>query len=220
MAEEQQDSQESVKNPEETTTPENDESQTVEASKESSSEGRDDGKEKGESFYEEQLKQLQEEKERLEAEAKERERQIEIKDRAIEAQKKRLKETGKTFPDAESIKAAVLRDVKVDMAVEKAAKSEAEAKLIRHHLEHSIVRTGDAETDVRNALAIANAARIQELLNREASEDASAEASIASMSGGNVRGPQPSGPKSAARKEAEKLLPKDLHPFLDKYIPR
>lgn len=197
----------------------NDESQTVEAAEDSSSESGDDVKEKGESYYEEQLKRIQDEKDKLEAEAKERERQIELKDRAIEAQKKKLKSAQTGNIDVSSLKAEILSDMKLEATIEANAANEAEAKLIKHHLEHSIVRTGDQKLDVLNAKALANAARLNDILARGSVEEEADERSISSMSGGHVRGTQGSGPKSAVRREAEKLLPKEMRKYLDPHVP-
>ena len=84
-----------------------------------------------------------------------------------------------------------------------------ERKLVEHHLAHSIVRTGDPATDLRNARALANAARIDEILARQAEEESEAEASVASMSGGNAgmsSGLRSAQPKTARLKAAEQLV--------------
>ncbi|MFA6158979.1 MAG: hypothetical protein WC763_05170 [Candidatus Paceibacterota bacterium] len=169
----------------------------------------------GDEYYKEQLKQLQEENDQLKAEADERKRQVELKDRAIEAQKKKLKMTATSGIDVSSLKAEVLQDIRLDATIEAHASSDAEAKLIRHHLDHSIVRTGDPRKDVQNAKALANAARVNEILSRDNQEDEREARSIASMSGGNARGPAGSRPKPAHIREAEKLLPKEMHKYLN-----
>jgi hypothetical protein len=207
-------------NPAENDTPENDGQETVEDPPEdASAEGETTGNEEPD-YYEAQLRDLQEENERLKEEAEERKRQIAVKDRAILAQRSKLRQAAQpSSVDAEKLKADIKRDLQVDAAISAIAKSEAEAKLIRHHYETSIVKKGDVGKDIDAALAVANAPRIKEILDASSLRDAADDRSLSSLRGEGVRGYAPSA-RSAFRTEVEKLVPKEARRHLDKYVPR
>ena len=218
-----------TENTEETETLKTSESQTDEGGVEPSIEPEDVGKKESD-YYETELKRLQAveaEKEKLEESVLEKERIIEHKNRALQAEKNRRRPSTEEPTDRESLKREVLTEIRVDAELEKMTATPAERKIIFHHYQSSIVKTGDVREDLKRALAVSNANRMQELLNRQASEDAADDSAASSMLGtgyGAERGP--SHLKSQARKEAENII-KSFKSFkpemlknLDKYLPR
>lgn len=200
---------------------ENQESQTVE----NTEEGGDDVKQEGD-YYENELKRLkgiEDEKKKLEEDLAEKQRQLEIKNRALQAEKKKKPET----TDRDSLKNEILTEMRVEAEVNRVAANKNERELLMHHYQNSIVRTGNVSDDIKRALAVANANRLAELLNKQAEEDAADDVSAASMASNGYGAPQGSSKmKSATRKEAEAIL-KSFKGFkpemlkkLDTYLPR
>ncbi len=205
MADELQDSQESAKNPEETETSENLESQT-DGDSPDPSDGVEDVEKQPSDYYEAELQRLKADAEEKQKKLDEKDRQIEIKNRALQAEKKKKVDTDLT--DRDSLKREVLAEIRLESELDRISKSKAEREVVMHHYKSSIQRTGDVQEDLRRAVAVANAGRVSELLARERSEDDSLEASAASMlGGGNMRGNRPTSTlQSNARKEAEAIL--------------
>jgi len=235
MSEENTDVQES-ENPEEKETLETDEPQTDEgadASINSEDESENIAKQE-EDIYAEELKKLKDKESEQDDILKEKDRQLKIKDRAIQAEKKKRKELESRTDDesdpvvwkdelrAELDRRDQMREVKEQLKGLTASKSEFDLAL--HHYEKTIRQSGNSEEDAVLAVAIANAKRFPELLQRFREESELEDTSAASMLGGGST-PQSGGlrAKSAVRKEAEKIL-KAVRPEaikkLDKYIPR
>lgn len=211
---------------------ENEESQTDEAAEDTSTEGEDVENKEGD-YYEEELKRLkgiEEEQKRLEKENAEQKRIIEIKNRALQAEKKKVRPQDAPI-DRESLKKELLTEMRFETELERTAATSAERDVIKHHYQNSIVRTGNVTKDIQNARAVANASRLQEILSKQNAEDAQDDESASSMLGGGMRGANQSPKmKTQTRKEAEKTLgalnssDKDfqarLKKNLDKYLPR
>jgi vancomycin resistance protein YoaR len=105
-------------NPAENDTPENDGQETVEDPPEDASTEGETTENEEPDYYEAQLRELQEENERLKEEAEERERQIAVKDRAILAQRSKLRQAAQpSSVDAEKLKADIKHDLQVDAQV-------------------------------------------------------------------------------------------------------
>lgn len=199
----------------------NEESQTVEGTEDTSSEGENDEKQEGD-YYEVEAKRLKDELDQKDKDLAEKNRQIQIKERALQAEKKKKSEP----TDRDSLKKEILNEMRFETELGKTSGSQAERDVIKHHYENSIVRTGNVSEDIKRALAIANANRMGELLGRQAAEDAADDASASSMLSTGYGSPQGIKAKSAARKEAEAILKgfKSFKPEmlkkLDQYLPR
>lgn len=189
----------------------------------------DDGdaeqKNKGDSFYEEQLKALEDENKRLKEEAEERQKQLEIKNRAIKALKRDKPESPKS-DDRDSLKQEVLHEVKTEIRREKAqefistiAKDKTERDLFLHHYEKSVDKSDDVKNDVLRAIANANAPRILELLGRDRAEEDQEDRSISTMRGEGVRSPT-ARVKTALEKAAEEMIPKEARKYLKSNLTR
>ena len=130
-----------------------------------------------ESPYAKQLEELQKEKERLEAEVAKKDEIIEHKNRAIETTKEKLKEVKTSTPDQELEERLFRRlqeknsEKEIDAKISALTGDEAEAKVIKHHLQNSIVKSGDSDRDLRAAIALANADRIWEQRANRAMEE-------------------------------------------------
>lgn len=208
---------------EETPTLESDEPTTVEGEP-ADPEGGEPGDENptGDSFYQEQLKAMEEENNRLKEEAAEREKQIEIKNRAIQAMKKKPEAKS---TDHDSLKQELLAEMRAEISrkeaqqfIETVTGDKAEREVFLRHYE-KFPKSGNVQNDVLGAIATANAPRILELLGRNRTDEANEDRVISSMSGGGVRSAQPRA-KTALRKEVEKLLPPEAKKYLDKHVPR
>lgn len=169
MDNEQQPSQE-VENPAETTT-QTDVTEVHQA-------GTEGGVDKQpESPYAKQLEELQKEKERLETELAKKDEIIEHKNRAIDTTKEKLKEIKSKTPDEEIEERLFKRlelknaEKEIDAKISALTGDEAEAKVIKHHLQNSIVRSGDVERDLRAAIALANADKVWEQRANRAMEE-------------------------------------------------
>lgn len=185
----------------------NEESQTDEDTEGTSTEGEDVENKEGD-YYEEELKRLrviEEEKKKLEEDLAEQKRRVEIKDRALQAEKKKAKPEASL--DKEAIKQELRTELRVEREIERVGSTEAERQLIQHHYQNSIVKTGNVVDDIRNAVAVANAKRISELLGRQSAEDAAENTSASSMLSGGMQGASGgSRIKSPAQKIAENTL--------------
>jgi len=194
-------------NVEEIETPTNDEVQTDEGTE---PEGEDVEKQE-ESYYKQEYEKLQSTLQEKETLLEDKEKQIEIKDRAIQALKKKPKES---VDDIDSLLEAKLAERDVKATVKTIASTPEEEKVILHHYHNSIVKTGDPETDIRRALAVANEGRIHDLLGREKADEEADDAVISSFSGG-YSAPKGVRIKSQARKLVESLLPKEKHKHIN-----
>lgn len=222
MAEETTDIQES-QTPDEKETQENQKTSTVEDAPDSQTEGGDDAKEQ-EDFYAKELKRLQgveAEKKKLEEELLEKERQVELKNRALQAEKKKVKPE---LTDRDALKDELLLEMRLERELSELP--DAQRKVVLHHLQNSIRRTGDVKTDIQRAIAVSNAGRMQELLQQQQAADAADDLGASSMIAGGQNGQRGSNrTQSQARKIAEqwakemKNPPKDLLKHLGNYLP-
>lgn len=211
----------------ESETPTNEESETVEPV-EPHPEGETETTENQADYYEQELKRLSElevENERLHKEAAEKNRQIEIKNRALQVEKEKRKPApSDDWADREERllqrleTRQQLRDAEV--RIKSLTRHPAEQQLILKHYNASIVKTGDVERDVQRALAVANEGRIHDLLKQTFEDDRGDATSISSMTGGTRSTSDLRKPKSAIRKEIEKMIPKGAEKHLSKYVPR
>lgn len=146
----------------------------------------------------------QEEAERLEAEAKaerdrltadiaaekaDKERISKIKDKALADEKE------KTRSVKESWKSELKEELRQERLLEKAqeqieslTEDPAARKVIMHHYQTSIVRTGNIANDISMALAIANRKHLDRIIQEENMNDERNSKSIASMGGGDLPG--------------------------------
>jgi len=130
-----------------------------------------------ESPYAKQLEELQKEKERLESELAKKDEIIEHKNRAIDSTKEKLKEIKSKSPDEEIEERLFKRlelknaEKEIDAKISALTDDDAEAKVIKHHLQNSIVRSGDVERDLRAAIAMANADKVWEQRANRAMEE-------------------------------------------------
>lgn len=130
-----------------------------------------------ESPYAKQLEELQKEKERLESELAKKDEIIEHKNRAIDTTKEKLKEVKSKTTD-EDIEERLLKRLElknaereIDAKISALTGDEAEAKVIKHHLQNSIIRSGDVDRDLRAAIALANSDRVWEQRANRAMEE-------------------------------------------------
>jgi len=130
-----------------------------------------------ESEYAKQLEELQKEKERLESELAKKDEIIEHKNRAIDTTKEKLKEVKSKTSDEELEERLLKRlelknaEKEIDAKISALTGDETEAKVIKHHLENSIVRSGDPDRDLRAAIALANADKVWEQRANRAIEE-------------------------------------------------
>lgn len=220
---EQNSTQPEVEKQVENETLENEDTQTDEGTNGSQPESTDVEK-KEESPYEKQLKELEAEKEKLEAEKKKQDEIIEHKNRAIEALKKEKKETPKADDDLEErlfnrFKAEQQQEI-FNNKLQTLTADEAERKVIAHHYNNSIVKTGDLEKDLRAAVALADADVVWERRQNQAMEEGR-EDFLTSFAGQAPRGNVKNVMQSAAQAEAAKIVgavnPKAVE-HLKKYV--
>ncbi len=227
MAEEKTDVQTS-QTTEETETLENDESQTDEdTTTDADGESEDVENKEGESFYEAELKRIQdaedEKRKKLEEELAETKRQRDIKDRALQAEKKKTKPAAETSTNKDELKREILNEMREEQELERATTNKAERELLKHHLNTTIKRSGDIKIDIQRAWAVTNAARLPELLSRQTQQDEADDSAANSMLSAGYNGQRgPSKIKSPARKIAEEALKNNPAALknLDKYLPR
>ncbi|MFH2232621.1 MAG: hypothetical protein ABII13_05655 [Patescibacteria group bacterium] len=220
-------------------TPQTDDGQTegdVNIENNSDDEDIDLEKNQDESFYKTELarlKELEEKQEKLEKDLAEKERQVEIKNRALQAEKaKRRQKDEDSPPDkdwrdelrAEFDRRERVSDVKSEL--KRLTSSQAQYELALHHFNTAVskISEGNTEQDALMAIALANAKRMPELLQRQLAEDEIDEKVAASMKSGTSSGFSTDVRlKSKARKEAEEIL-KSIDPkavkHLNKYLPR
>lgn len=143
-----------------------------------------------ESPYEAQLAELRKRAEQAEAKLKEKDEIIENKNRAIETTKKKLKEV---TPEDE-LEERLLKRLQEKQQVESVnarvsalTNDPAERDVILHHYNNSIVRTGNFEEDLKNAIAIANRDNVWEQKRNRALEERREEF-MTSFAGTSLRG--------------------------------
>lgn len=192
----------------------NEDDQTVEGEEsESSTDNEQDDEKK-----EDQTDEYEQELKRLKDELDEKNRQVSIKDRALQAEKKKNKsqDPAPSF-DAETIKAEIKAELKAEQTLRSMAGSDSEYELAMHHYQNSIVRSGDMVKDSRHAIALANANRIQELLDRDHLVEEGQARGISSMSGASRGDGASSKAKSQLRREVEELV-KGINPKAVKHV--
>lgn len=143
-----------------------------------------------ESPFKKQLDELQKRADEAEAKLQEKDKIIENKNRAIEASKKKLKESG---PEDELESRILARleekqnESSLDSKVKALTDDATEQELIKQHYKVSIVKTGNLENDLKNAVALANADRVWEQRRNRAMEERR-EDFLTSFSGTSLRG--------------------------------
>lgn len=146
-----------------------------------------------ESPFQKQLEELQKRAEEAEAKLQEKDKLIENKNRAIEATKKKLKETTPE-DELESRLLARLEEKQNEQSLSakiKALTSDpAEQEVIERHYKSSIVKTGNIETDLKNAIAIANSDQVWEQRRNRAMEE-QRENFMTGFAGSSLRGDAP-----------------------------
>lgn len=133
--------------------------------------------------------------------------QVAIKDKAIEKEKAKTKDTKDQW------KAELKEELRQERLLEKAEQEineqitdPAARKLALHHYNNSIVKSGNVAEDVEMALAIVERKRLQTLREMEALDDENADISARSMGGGEGVGTRSfQGPTSRAHREAEQV---------------
>lgn len=140
--------------------------------------GKPDGdvEKKEESPYEKQLREIEEKHQK---EIEEKQKIIDNKNRAIEAMKKKSKESvdepEKTPDDlAEDILKRVEQkqiEKVILQRVNAVTKDESERKVILHHYNNSIVKTGDVDKDLKAAVALSDADILWEQRRNRAIEE-------------------------------------------------
>jgi hypothetical protein len=198
------------------------------AEAEPAADGGDDGKQEAASWYAEELKRLkgiEAEKKRLEEQMREKERQIAIKDRALQAEKRKAREPAQAS-SLEDMEKRILANLKLEAELDRSTSTKEERELVQRHLE-SIVRTGDPSVDVQRARAVANAARLEQVLHLQAeAEGREADMAGSMLTNGMGTGAFRSGSKakSTAMREAEAIMDefsgplKDAKKHLGKYL--
>jgi hypothetical protein len=143
-----------------------------------------------ESPYEKQLKELQARAEAAESKLTEKEEIIENKNRAIEAQKQKLK---KSTPEDELTERLLARveerqtEKSVESRVQALTSDKAEQDVILHHYRSSIVKTGNVDNDLKMAVALTDGDKNWEQRANRAMEERR-EDFITGFAGSSLRG--------------------------------
>lgn len=128
-------------------------------------------------------------KEELATQRAERDRIMALKDKALNDEKEKTKSVKESWKS--ELKEELRQERTLERAQDEINKSTDDLsarKVILHHYQNSIVRSGNLADDIQMAIAIANRKRVAELLNERAAEDMDNKKSIASMGGGNLPG--------------------------------
>lgn len=172
-----------------------------------------DGVKSEESAYAKELRELKE-KDARSAEI------IEKKEATIQALKK--KNVAKS-DDTDDIETRVLATVRAENQAKEVAQKVTvltrdpdEQKLILHHLNNSVVRTGDIDRDLQNAMAIANTNIIMEQKRNLAIEERR-EDFLTSFPANNARGNQPMQTTDPMQRQVEALVQK-MNPDAVKHV--
>lgn len=130
----------------------------------------------------------------------------EIKDRAIEKEKAKTKDTKDQW------KTELREELRQERLLEKAEETindqitdPAARKLALHHYKNSIVKTGNLAEDIEMAVAIVDRKRLSTLREMESLEDESIDITARSMGGDGVGTRSFQGPTSPAHRAAEQL---------------
>lgn len=161
---------------------------------------------KEENPYEKEIKRLEDEKRQKEGALKEERRLRKEAEKALA--EKEGKAEDKKYVTPEELEKALdekLKRSKFEDLVEKATSDPNEQKLIRHHYENSIRRTGNLETDLTMAIAIANQHVVQQAKKAEQEREGN-EAFMAKNSGGNTYGKPSAGKTDPISRGAAQFL--------------
>jgi chromosome segregation ATPase len=199
----------------------NETEQTNENAEETQTEGGDVEK-KEESVYEQELAELRKREDDLKQELAKKEEIIEHKNRAIESTKKKLKESGASDEKEALLKRLEALESKlsggeVKQVLSKLTNDKAEAELIEHHYNNSIVRTGDLQRDIQMAMAIANSNVVLEQKRNRALEEGN-ENFLASFSKtGDASGKNETVTRDPIQRAAEDLV-RSINPNAVKFV--
>ncbi len=163
----------------------------------------------GKSPFQEQLDELRKRAEEAEAALAEKDKLIENKNRAIEATKKKLKESS---PEDE-LEARLLKRLEekhlsqeLSARIKSLTNDPAEQEVIQRHYNSSIMKTGDIDIDLKNAIAVANSDQIWEQRRNRAMEE-QRENFMTGFAGSSLRGDAPSSKiRDPIHAEAAKLV--------------
>lgn len=176
-----------------------------------------------ESPYAAQLRELQKRAEEAEAKLKEKDEILQNKNRAIEKQKEKLKDSSLSEDDLLDRLSKRLEEklTTKDLSAKVASltNDEAEREVIIRHYQSSIVKTGNIEEDLKSAVALADRDRVWEQRRNRAMEERR-EDFITSFSGtslrGDVKSSRPSNPIQAAAEELVRSINPKAVEFLEK----
>lgn len=177
-----------------------------------------------ESPFAKQLEELRKRAEEAEAKLQEKDKLIENKNRAIEATKKKLKES---TPEDELEARLIARLEEKQNAQQLKAKihaltsDPAEQEVIERHYNTSILKTGNIDNDLKNAVAIANSDQVWEQRRNRAMEERR-EDFMTSFAGTSLRGDAPGSkvrdPIYAAAADIVRSINPDAVKHLDNYF--
>lgn len=143
-----------------------------------------------ESPYEKQLAELRKRAEEAEAKLQEKDKIIENKNRAIESTKAKLKDvTPEDELEERLLKRLEEKQQKesISSRVSALTNDAAERDVILHHYNNTIVKTGNFEEDLKNAIALANRDNVWEQKRNRALEERREEF-MTSFAGTSLRG--------------------------------
>ena len=153
---------------------------------------------------------LKEAKEKVKT-AEEKAKELEERLKALEENKEEVKPKSKYLSpeEADKLMTDKIKQQRLEDLIVKSTSNLDEQKLVRYHLDNSIVKTGDVEQDLSMAIAIANKHLVDQAKSAEV-ERLNREAMNAQFSGGRSYSRQgtPSWQADPIKKEANELLKK------------
>lgn len=172
------------------------------------------------SVYEKELAELKKREEESKNQVEKLKDIVDKKNRALEAEKKKNKpdfsEVEKLREELDKLRADIMGG-ELNKSISAITNDQAERELILRHYNTSIVKTGNLEEDLQNALAIANRSIVMEQKRNKALEEGNENFLASFAKNGSIKGNAPAVSSDPIQRETEALV-RSINPNAVKYV--